>query len=351
MVDAPRIGALPSGSRNSIADVEGVTVGHATLAARTVQTGVTVIRPHGADAYRHSVPAAAVVINGFGKTLGLLQLNELGTLESPIALTNTFSVGAVYTAMIKEALQANPAIGRTAPTLNPIVAECNDGWLNDLHAFAIGEEHYAEALRAASVDFDQGSVGAGRGMSCFGLKGGIGSASRVIGSESARYVVAALVLANFGRLAQLTIRGISLGKRLAGVADGAHVRDQGSIIVVVATNAPLDHRQLRRVAMRASAGIARTGSSFGHGSGDIVIAFASASVDPTSAGTKRLSAKVPDVGLDPLFDGAAECTEQSIVNALFAADTVHGYADHVRHAIRDCLPDWRSLFDEKRPST
>ena len=183
MVDAPRIGVLPSGSRDSIADVEGVMVGHATLADRMIQTGVTVIRPHGADPYRHSVPAAAVVINGFGKTLGLLQLNELGTLESPIALTNTFSVGAVYTAMIKEALQANPAIGRTAPTLNPIGAECNDGWLNDLHAFAIGEEHYAEALRAASADFDQGSVGAGRGMSCFGLKGGIGSASRVIGSD------------------------------------------------------------------------------------------------------------------------------------------------------------------------
>ena len=188
-------------------------------------------------------------------------------------------------------------------------------------------------------------------MSCFGLKGGIGSASRVIGSESAGFVVAALVLANFGRLAQLTIRDIPLGKRLARVAEGAHVREQGSIIVVVTTNAPLDHRQLRRVAMRASAGIARTGSNFGHGSGDIVLAFASNGVDAASAGSGRSSAKVPDVALDPLFDGAAECTEQSIVNALFTADTVRGYADHVRHAIRECLPDWRSLFDEKPSAT
>jgi D-aminopeptidase len=352
MVDAPRIGALPSGSRDSIGDVEGVTVGHATLADGPIQTGVTVIRPHGADAYRHSVPAAAVVINGFGKTLGLLQLNELGTLESPIALTNTFSVGTIYTAMIKHALRDNPAIGRMAPTLNPIVAECNDGWLNDLHAFAIREEHYGQALRSANADFDQGSVGAGRGMSCFGLKGGIGSASRVVGSESARFVVAALVLANFGRLPQLTIRGIPLGRRLAEIANEApRVREQGSIIVVVATNAPLDHRQLRRVAMRASAGIARTGSNFGHGSGDIVIAFATNGVDAASTGSGRPPADVPDAALDPLFDAAAESTEQSIVNALFAADTVRGYADHVRRAIRECLPDWRSLFDEKADAT
>lgn len=339
MIDAPRIGALESGPRDSIADVPDVTVGHVTLAERSVQTGVTVIRPHAGDMYRAPVPAASAVVNGFGKTIGLVQLDELGILESPIALTNTFAVGAVATGMIRHAVAANPAIGRTSPTLNPVVAECNDGWLNDLHAFAVEERHYAMAFAAATADFAQGAIGGGRGMSCFELKGGIGSASRIAG-DGERHVVGALVLANFGRLAQLTLCGIPIGRSLARDTTGVRA-EHGSIIVVVATNAPLDHRQLRRLALRPAAGIARTGSSFGHGSGDIVIAFSNAQPFARAARTVPPRQAIRDDALDPLFDAAAEATEQSIVHALFAAESVEGREGHQRAAITARIPDWR----------
>jgi D-aminopeptidase len=343
MIDAPRIGVLDTGERDSIADVAGVTVGHATLADGDVQTGVTVVRPHAGDAYRDPVAAAAVVINGFGKTTGLVQLNELGVLESPVALTNTFAVGTIATAMIRDAVAANPAIGRTSPTLNPVVAECNDGWLNDLQAFAVGEAHYLQALRAASADVAQGAVGAGRGMSCFGLKGGIGSASRIARTSGQRFTVGALVLANFGRLPQLTLKGVPIGRVLAREAADERTPERGSIIVVLATDAPLDHRQLRRTALRAAPGIARTGSNFGHGSGDIALALAvPRGGDAKPAAKSRAQPALPDDALDPLFDAAAEATEQSIVHALFAAETVRGYAGHVRHALVERLPDWRT---------
>ena len=273
-IDSPRIGTLSPGPRDSIADVAGVTVGHVTLAADTIQTGVTVVRPHAADPFGHPVPAAAVVINGFGKTAGLMQLNELGALQSPITLTNTFAVGTMFTAMVKHAVACNPSIGRAEPTPNPVVAECNDGRLNDLQAFAVDEGHYRSAFDAARVDFAQGAVGAGRGMSCFGLKGGIGSASRIARANGWERTVGGLVLANFGRLAQLIVRGVPIGRTLADAVYDVTLSERGSIIVVLATDAPLDHRQLRRLAMRAAAGIARMGSSFGHGSGDIAIAFA-----------------------------------------------------------------------------
>ncbi|EGD04526.1 putative peptidase, partial [Burkholderia sp. TJI49] len=170
---------LPAGPRGTIADVPGVTVGHCTLDAGAVQTGVTVVKPHPGDVYRSKVPAGAAVINGFGKSVGLVQVDELGTLDTPIALTNTFAVGAVAHAQIRAAIAANPRIGRDWPTVNPLVFECNDGYLNDLQAFAVMAAHYDAACRAASREVARGAVGAGRGMACFDLKGGIGSASRV----------------------------------------------------------------------------------------------------------------------------------------------------------------------------
>ncbi|HKU86343.1 MAG TPA: P1 family peptidase [Casimicrobiaceae bacterium] len=345
MIDAPKIGFLRSGPRDSIADVAGVTVGHATLADDGVQTGVTVVRPHAGDAYRAPVPAAAVVINGFGKTAGLVQLNELGLLESPIALTNTFAVGTIYTAMVRHAVAANPAIGRTAPTLNPVVGECNDGWLNDLQRFVVQEAHYAQAFDDAGADFAQGAVGAGRGMSCFGVKGGIGSASRMVQAGGQRVTLGALVLANFGRPAALTVRGVHLGRLLTQATPDGSGPDRGSIIVVLASDARLDHRQLRRLAMRAAAGIARTGSSFGHGSGDIAIAFASSGDSALTANPRTPAASnVTDDALDPLFDAASEATEQSIVHALFAAQTITGYAGRVRRALTEQIPHWRTFF-------
>lgn len=327
----PRIGTLPSGPRDAITDVAGVTVGHATLADGEVQTGVTVLRPHAGDPYLQRVPAGFAVLNGFGKSVGLLQVEELGVLETPIALTNTFSVPAVAAAQIRHCVAANPECGRSLPTVNPLVFECNDGFLNDIQRMALGESHYLQAWASAGEDVAQGSVGAGRGMSSFSLKGGIGTASRRAGTHA----VGALVLANFGLLPQLTIAGQPVGRRLAEQPAEA---EKGSIIMLLATNAPLDARQLRRLALRAGAGLARTGSVFGHGSGDIALAFSTAYTLP-----QRREASMPAVALlhdgllDPLFQAAADSTEQAILHALWHAESVTGRDGHVRPALTALL--------------
>ena len=341
MSSPPRIGRLPSGPRDLISDVAGVTVGHCTLAAGAVQTGVTVVRPHAGDPYRDRVPAAAVVVNGFGKSVGLMQLHELGVLETPVALTNTFAVGAVAQAQIRTCVADNPDCGRRLPTVNPLVFECNDGALNDLQAMAIGEAHYRAALADARADFAQGAVGAGRGMSCFGAKGGIGSASR----RADRHLLGALVLANFGRPGQLVWAGRPLGRELvAALAAAAEPRpEQGSIIMLLATDAPLDARQLRRLALRAAAGLARTGSVFGHGSGDIALAFSTACTWPQDpARPMPAQALLHDARLDALFQAAADATEQAIVHALWQAETVTGRDGLVRHALTALLPSARA---------
>jgi D-aminopeptidase len=344
MSAAPRIGLLPPGPRGTIADVAGVTVGHRTVASGEVQTGVTVVRPHADDPFLAKVPAAAVVINGFGKSVGLLQVNELGVLETPIALTNTFAVGTVATAQIRAAIAANPGIARTTTSVNPLVFECSDAFLSDMQALAVAEAHYAEALAAATPDFARGSVGAGRGMSCFGLKGGIGAASRIAATAGRDYALGALVLANFGKLESLTLAGRRIGPALAKRLAGAPAqKDSGSIIVVLATDAPLDHRQLRRVATRAAAGIGRTGSYYGHGSGDIALAFSTARTVAHEGPAVTSFATLAEPLLDPLFDAAAEATEAAIVDALFSAETVTGYRGRVRSALLDVAPDWASI--------
>jgi D-aminopeptidase len=334
----PRIGTLPSGRRDAITDVAGVTVGHATLAEGEVQTGVTVLRPHAGDPYLQRVPAGFAVLNGFGKSVGLLQIEELGVLETPIALTNTFSVPAVAAAQIRQCLAANPECGRSLPTVNPLVLECNDGFLNDIQRMAVGEGHYLQAWASAGEDVAQGSVGAGRGMSSFSLKGGIGTASRCAGA----HVVGTLVLANFGLLPNLLIAGQPVGRQLA-TAQQADA-EKGSIIMLVATDAPLDARQLRRLALRAGAGLARTGSVFGHGSGDIALAFSTAYTLP-----QRRDAPMPAVALlhdgllDNLFQAAADGTEQAILHALWHAEPITGRNGHVRPALT-------ALLRERSPS-
>lgn len=349
----PRIGVLPSGPLDLISDVPGVTVGHTTLDDGDVQTGVTVVLPHAGDTFLQKVPAAAAIINGFGKSIGLVQLQELGVLETPIALTNTFSVGAVAEAEIRAAVSCHPEIGRTWPTVNPLVFECNDGYLNDIQAMAVTADHYAEARQAATVEFVQGSVGAGRGMSSFGFKGGIGSASRIATLQNGqRYTLGALVLANFGRIANLTVAGQPLGRRIAasgsnvGNGDGQRTEpEKGSIIMIIATDAPLDVRQLERVAKRSAAGLARTGSVYGHGSGDIALAFSTAWQVPHLASEPMPAVRMlHESMLDPLFDGCAGAVEQAIVHALWRATTVTGREGHRREALTDAVPNWRSLL-------
>ncbi|MBW9103553.1 P1 family peptidase [Paraburkholderia phenoliruptrix] len=355
----PHVGELPGGPLGTIADVHGVSVGHCTLAHGALQTGVTVIRPHAGDPFVDKVPAAVSVVNGFGKSVGLVQLDELGTLETPIALTNTFSVAAVAQAQVRAATQANPSIGREWPTVNPLVFECNDGYLNDIQALAVDEQHYNDACAAASTSVASGSVGAGRGMSCFDLKGGIGNASRVVQAAGREYTVGAMVLANFGRLPMLVIDGHPVGRALAqraataGVQASAHAvelagrtkPEQGSIIMIVATNAPLDARQLKRLSLRAAAGLARTGSVYGHGSGDIALAFSTAYTVPHLAQYVELPPLVADQCMDPLFRACADSVEQAILDALWSAQSVTGRDGHRRLSLCESVPDLAQLLE------
>lgn len=342
-MNPPRIGALPAGPRDAISDVGQIRVGHVTLDRPGVQTGVTVVVPHAGDVFADKVPAAAAVINGFGKSVGLIQVEELGVFETPIALTNTFGVPAVMQAQIREAMAAHPQLGREWATVNPLVLECNDGYLNDIRALAVTEEDYRVALASASADFVQGSVGAGRGMSAFELKGGIGTASRRAGDHT----VGALVLANYGRLPALTLAGHPLGRKLTERRRRDDEPEKGSIIMLLATDAPLDARQLRRLALRAGAGLARTGSVFGHGSGDIALAFSTAYTIPHLP-DRPMPAVAPlhETRLDPLFYAAADATEQAIIHALWHAEPVRGRDGHKRRTLREIL---RRLPDEDHP--
>jgi D-aminopeptidase len=242
-------GALPPGERNSIADVPGVTVGHATIAEGDVLTGVTAVVPHDGDLFTDRPWAAAHVLNGFGKSVGLLQVNELGCLETPILLTNTFGVGTCANALIRRAMRDNPEIGRQISTVNPVVLECNDGYLSDIQAMAVTEAHAEAAIDVAAEDFELGAVGAGTGMSCFGLKGGVGSASRRLRLDGATWHLGVLVLANFGRSGDLRLpdgRRIdpeaALGAGVRPAQEQAPVTETGSCIIVLGTDIPLEHR-------------------------------------------------------------------------------------------------------------
>lgn len=343
----PYIGQLPSGKHNLITDVQGLRVGHCTVNDDNHQTGVTVITPHSGNLFCDKVPAAATVLNGFGKSIGLVQIEELGVLETPIALTNTFSVGAVAQAQIRQAIKQNPEIGRAWSTVNPLVFECNDGYLNDIQDMIINDSHYDSALQEADVQFEQGAVGAGRGMSCFELKGGIGSASRIARLSSGQpYTVGALVLANFGRLPTFTLAGKHLGTQLKERLEQKPIAEEkGSIIMVVATDAPLDARQLHRLSLRAGVGLSRTGAFFGNGSGDIALAFSTAYTVPQQTDRPMPSLTfLHDALIDPLFQATADCVEQAIINALWYATSTRGRDGNSRVSLLDLAPDIQSLL-------
>ena len=348
--DFPRVGILPSGPQDAITDVGEIRVGHCTLSDGPIQTGVTVVVPNDDPLLKRPL-AATVVFNGFGKSMGLMQIAELGCLETPLALTNTLSVGTVATAQIRNAIARHPEIGREWPTVNPLVLECNDGYLNDIQAVAVGTEHYEAALGAAGRHFEQGSTGAGRGMSCFQLKGGIGSASRVAACGERTYAVGALVLSNFGKAEQCLLDGRAVGgllkERLSRLdADAAAIStpEKGSIIMILATDAPLDIAQLGRLARRAGNGLARTGSIYGHGSGDVAVCFSTAQHLPWPEQNEAVPLPhAPDCWLDSLFQAAAEATEQAIFKALFLAEPVVGRDGHLRRTIWEVLPEWRDI--------
>ncbi|WP_337024266.1 MULTISPECIES: DmpA family aminopeptidase [unclassified Pantoea] len=316
------------GATNRISDVPGVRVGHHTLADGERQTGVTAIVPPGDNLFLKPLPCGAAVFNGFAKPVGLVQIEELGVLQTPILLSNTLAVGTLFTTLVRDAISRNPELGRSLPTVNPLALECNDGWLNDIQALAVTEAMAQDALDSAQADFARGSVGAGRGMSCFSLKGGIGSASRLIPSLSATLGV--LVLANFGALNAFTLDGVRMGDMIGPLLpELAPQRDAGSIIIIMATDAPLDARQLKRIAKRAGAGLGRLGSYWGHGSGDIAVAFS----------TQTQPNPPDDAALEPLLAAAADATEHAVLDALLSAEAVTGFRGHHRPSLTQVLDE------------
>ena len=329
-------GDLPRGAMNGLTDVPGVLVGHCTLRDGDINTGVTAILPHGGNLFRQKVVAASHVINGFGKTVGLVQIDELGTIETPILLTNTLSVAACSAALIRDALARNPDIGRTTSTVNAVVGECNDGPLNDIQAMAVTEDHARSALAAAhGGPVEQGSIGAGTGMTCFGFKGGIGSASRRLEIAGEDFHLGALVLTNFGNAGDLILPD---GRRPSPPGPEVKTTEKGSVIVVLATDVPLEHRQLSRVARRGGAGLARLGSFWGHGSGDITIAFSTANPvdhdeDRDIVGRRVLN----ESRIDLLFRAAAEATQEAVLNSMLAADRFVGRGGTLRTSLADWL--------------
>lgn len=320
-----KVGTLPTGPRNKITDVPGLMVGHCTIDTDEHKTGVTVLLPCPENPFTHKLPAAAFVLNGFGKSLGLVQVEELGTLETPIALTNTLNVGLVHDALVDYMVARCEGEGFELRSVNPVVCECNDGGLNHIQKRAVGKEEVFAAFAAAGLDFDEGDVGAGKGMVCHGLKGGIGSASRKMEVDGASYTLGTLVLANHGSMGDLTISGTHLGP-LLDETQAARESDIGSCIVLLATDLPLDSRQLGRVAKRASVGLARLGSFIGQGSGEVFFAFSTANPfnGREEASLRTVSAFHEDK-LDIAFRAAAECVEESVLNCLFTAQTCTGW--------------------------
>lgn len=320
------IGSLPCGPLNRITDVPGVTVGHQTVETDQIKTGVTVVMPCAENPFFHKLPAAAFVLNGFGKSLGLMQLQELGTLETPIALTNTLNVGLVHDTMVGYMIDRCRRDGKDdLRSVNPIVCECCDGTLNDIQTRPVHREHVLAAIAGASKHFDEGDVGAGKGMICHGLKGGIGTASRVMSVDGHDYTLGVLVLTNHGSLSDLTIAGEHIGPELAQQLQ-QYAPDKGSCIVIAATDLPLDSRQLGRVVKRASVGLARLGSFIGQGSGEVFLGFSTANAfDPRESAVLRSGTLFSDDALDLPFRAIAECTEEAVLNSLLTAHSVIGF--------------------------
>jgi len=341
------IGSFPPGPFNAITDVAGVKVGHTTLIVGNgplrpgigpVRTGVTVIIPRD-DVWHHKVPAGSFVLNGTGEMTGLSWIAESGFLEYPIALTNTLNVPRVANGVISWMIQRYPDIGITDDTLTPVVAECDDGRLNDIQGRHVSEQDVMAALDSASGGtVSEGSVGAGTGMVSYGFKGGIGTASRRLSNKEGGYTIGVLVNANHGRRSELIVNGVAVGKLYDAPQEKAEAiapgQSEGSIIIVIATDAPLDSRQLTRLAKRASLGLARTGSTARHGSGDFMLAFSTASAIPhyPQELTYTLT-HLADTHLNPLITATIEATEEAVLNAITMASTVIGRDEHRIEAI------------------
>ncbi|MDR1261924.1 MAG: P1 family peptidase [Oscillospiraceae bacterium] len=378
----PLIGGLHArfrrGPLNLITDVPGVRVAHVDIRGkldeprRAVRTGVTVIMPGSGHPFRDKFTAGAHVINGFGKSVGLMQIAELGTLETPIVLTNTLSVGAGFIGAARYMLDITPEIGETTGTVNPIVLECNDSPISDLRAMAVAPEDVTRAIKlaqSAGDAFAEGAVGAGSGMTCYGLKGGIGSASRIVEAGGTGYTLGCLAMTNFGSLCDLTLAGCAVGAEInaalendrtvvihpfgdaeprdeCGDSDDSgyssdsdgKTQDRGSVIIVAATDAPLSDRQLTRLAKRAQSGIARTGGYTGNGSGEIAVAFSTANRVPHDPPAEpRVIQTSPESIMDTFFAAMVSAVEESILSSMEHAGTTPARRGGVIMGLNDAL--------------
>ncbi len=356
------------GLLNAITDVAGVEVGHSTIitgegalkvGSGPVRTGVTAVIPRGRQSANSPVFAGWFSLNGNGEMTGTTWVEESGFLEGPVMITNTHSVGIVRDAVIQWRVKQGGADQTGYWWSLPVVAETYDGYLNDINGFHVKEKHAFESLSSArSGAVQEGNVGGGTGMICYGFKGGIGTASRKVGEQAGGYTVGVLVQANFGSRHQLRIAGAPVGQEITdnqpvGRVTDTFSGDVGSIIIVVATDAPLLAHQLKRIARRAALGLARTGSASGNGSGDIFIAFSTANPDAAKAEGLAQLTMLPNDRISPLFEATAQATEEAIINALIAAETMTGADNHKVVALphdrlKEVLKKYNRLADGKK---
>lgn len=340
-----KVGHLPTGTHNAITDVDGVLVGHETLIeGQHIRTGVTAILPHGDNLHEMPLPAAVHTINGFGKAVGFEQVRELGALETPILLTNTLSVGIAAHTLADYMAAQNLGLR----SVNPLVGECNDSHLNDIRGQHVQPSHILRALQnARRGTVAEGNVGAGTGTSCYGFKGGVGTASR---KTPQGYTVGALLQTNFGAAGELLVLGAPVGQHIPvrPAPETPPTEDpgaDGSIMIVLATDAPLTTRQLGRLTRRAAFGLARTGTICHHGSGDFVVAFSTAY--PLRQEPQQVT-RLPDRGsiFNPLFQAVVEGVEEAVYNALLAAETMRGRNGNMLYALpEDTLRQWLRHYE------
>jgi D-aminopeptidase len=339
------VGRFPTGERNALVDVPGVAVGHRTLVeGDRLRTGVTAILPHAGNLYAEKVLGACHTINGYGKAAGLSQLAELGTIESPLLLTSTLSVGPVLEGGLRHVLAANPEAAVDRDTVNVIVAECFDGWLSDARGLAVRPEHALEAIAAANADeAGEGAVGAGTGTSCFGYKAGIGGASRRTGDR----VLGCLVCSNYGTRRDLHLL---LGPGAEQAAAAEPPGSGGSIVIVLGTDAPLTDRQLRRLASRATFGLGRAGSIGANASGEYALAFSTAQRVPHRPQDEQLDLRSladDSQAMRDLFEAAVEVVHEAVLNSLCAAEAMEGRDGHrleaLPYELLDQAPGLRAL--------
>lgn len=350
------LGALPTGPLNAITDIPGVRVGHTTVihgegalqvGKGPARTGVTAIHPHEGSAFAWLTPAAIEVLNGAGEITGRSQVDEYGLLETPILITNTLSVGEVHRACVEWLSRRESTLGG-AHFVIPVVAETYDGYLNDINGQHVTREHAVAALDSATTGpVAEGSVGGGTGMRLFGFKGGIGTASRIVGIDDQAYTVGVLVQGNFGARSDLLVDGVPVGRELPDAPSPSPNADKdGSVIVVIATDAPLSDRQLGRLCRRGMLGLSRAGAVGRNSSGDLLLAFSNLRgnrVDRFAAGALRSTTQLDDTRIDPLFVATIEATEEAVLNALIAAETMVGRDHHIAEALpHDQL---RSIMD------